>query len=131
MSERSHDWLAQSRRDLAAARAAMNADLHEWACFAAHQAAEKAVKALVIFSGGEPWGHSITALLAGLCKRVPVERELLDVARMLDKHYIPTRYPNGFDTGAPGDYYTLGEAEQAIRESEKVIAFCTDRMAGP
>ncbi len=44
MSDRSCDWLNQRLRDLEQARDSRRAERHEWACFAAHQAAEKAVK---------------------------------------------------------------------------------------
>ena len=46
MTDRSQDWLAQAERDLDQARASRNDGRHEWACFAAQQSAEKAVKAL-------------------------------------------------------------------------------------
>ncbi len=36
-----------------------------------------------------------------------VEALLVVCAKTLDKHYIPTRYPNGLDAGAPTDFYTL------------------------
>ncbi|HUP65832.1 MAG TPA: HEPN domain-containing protein [Thermoanaerobaculia bacterium] len=42
----------------------------------------------------------------------------------LDKHYIPTRYPNGFERGAPTDYYTKAEAEAAIHDAGTIIEFC-------
>ncbi len=46
MPSRAQDWLRQALRDLEHAEDARKAGRHEWACFAAHQAAEKAVKAL-------------------------------------------------------------------------------------
>ena len=46
MGDRSQDWLAQAERDLEQAVASHDEGRHEWACFAAHQAGEKAVKAL-------------------------------------------------------------------------------------
>ena len=49
---------------------------------------------------------------------------LLEFAKILDKHYIPTRYPNGFDSGIPGDYYTENEAQEAIRNAGKIIENC-------
>jgi len=53
--------------------------------------------------------------------------ELLDQARILDKHYIPTRYPNGLPQGAPTEFYTRQEADDAIRYSEAILCFC-DRL---
>jgi len=46
MTNRAPDWLRQALRDLEQADDSREAGRHEWACFAAHQAAEKAVKAL-------------------------------------------------------------------------------------
>ncbi len=46
MANRARDWLAQAERDLRHAQTSRDAGDHDWSCFAAHQAAEKAVKAL-------------------------------------------------------------------------------------
>ena len=63
MSNRAFDWLAQADHDLGHARHALEDTDYDWACFAARQAAEKAVKAIFLHLGGEGWGHSITRLL--------------------------------------------------------------------
>jgi HEPN domain-containing protein len=47
----------------------------------------------------------------------------------LDKFYIPTRYPNGFDTGTPADYYSKKDLEQAIKHAKKIIQFCEDKIS--
>jgi len=124
MGHRALDWLAQAAHDLGHARHALEDADYDWACFAAHQAAEKAVKALFLFLGGEGWGHAITRLLQDLSQRQRVPEGLGEAARRLDKHYIPTRYPNGFDSGAPRDYYTAGEARQAIADAQCIYDFC-------
>ena len=46
MVDRSKDWFAQAERDLDHAISSQKEGRHEWACFAAQQSAEKAVKAL-------------------------------------------------------------------------------------
>jgi HEPN domain-containing protein len=43
---RSADWMHQAQADLDLARVSAEAGHHEWACFACHQAVEKALKAL-------------------------------------------------------------------------------------
>jgi len=43
---RAADWLRQALRDLEHAKRSVELGDYEWACFAAQQAAEKAVKAL-------------------------------------------------------------------------------------
>ena len=124
MANRHADWLRQAQADLRHARNALEDGDHEWACFAAQQAAEKAVKAVIQALGGEAWGHSVTVLLGGVAERVEVSADLMDAGRRLDKHYLPTRYPNGFDIGAPTDYYTRAEAVAAVRDAGAILEFC-------
>ena len=63
-----------------------------------------------------------TVLLGNLAERLEVTTALVDTGKRLDKHYIPTRYPNGFDSGAPTDHYT--EAEAAIADADQIMGFC-------
>ncbi len=130
MGNRHADWLRQAGSDLRHAANARASGDHEWACFAAQQGAEKAVKALIMSHGGEGWGHSVTLLLGDVEERVDVPLALLDAGRRLDKHYIPTRYPNGFDAGAPTDYYTDEEAARAIEDGSRILEFCRDSLGG-
>ena len=133
MSNRAPDWLRQAEADLQHAELARNNADYEWSCFAAQQAAEKALKALFISLHGDPWGHSVLALLEGLpeaAKRL-VNEDLLNSARALDKHYIPTRYPNGFAEGAPVDYYTKRDAEDSLRHAKSILAFCETEIRKP
>lgn len=51
MPRRAHDWFAQALRDLEQAEDSRRAQRHEWACLAAQQAGEKAVKALHLHWG--------------------------------------------------------------------------------
>jgi HEPN domain-containing protein len=125
MASRAADWLRQAEADLALGRHAARGGHHEWACFAAQQAAEKAAKAAHEALGREAWGHSVTELLDALRRDAPkVDSDLLDRARALDKLYVPTRYPNGLPKGAPADYYTKAEAERALADAEVVVAVC-------
>jgi HEPN domain-containing protein len=121
--ERSRDWFRQAERDLNYAREASTAAYYEWACFVSQQSAEKALKGLYQAFAGEGWGHSILALLGGLEERMPISEELKSSARLLDRMYIPTRYPNGFDRGIPADYYGLNDAEEAIGCAASILEF--------
>lgn len=118
------DWMRQAEADLNHARNTLTTGSFEWSCFAAQQSAEKALKAVFLKHGKEAWGHTVTILLGELRESMEVSEKLLERARSLDKHYIPTRYPSGFDAGAPTDYYTRKEAEKAIHDAEEILAFC-------
>ncbi|MBL7163206.1 MAG: HEPN domain-containing protein [Anaerolineales bacterium] len=95
-----------------------------WSCFASQQAAEKAIKSLFLKLQMEAWGHTLIVLLGNLPLDYRPSQDLLDYARVLDKHYIPTRYPNGFDSGAPTDFYTLKEAEGSCTYAKALLEFC-------
>ncbi|BBM70904.1 hypothetical protein RmaAA213_27500 [Rhodothermus marinus] len=60
-----------------------------------------------------------------------IEADLLDAAKVLDKLYIPTRYPNGLLEGAPTEFFTRQEAEHAIRCAEAILRFGHGLLAGP
>jgi HEPN domain-containing protein len=127
MPERANDWLSQARRDLENAGYNRKGAYYEWSCFVAQQSAEKALKALYQVLGGDAWGHSVFRLLEGLAEKIDVPPELMQQARELDRYYIPTRYPNGWADGAPKDFFTLKDADNAIRCAEEVLRF-SDRI---
>lgn len=130
MPARHEDWLKQAERDVEHARHAVEHREFEWACFAAQQAAEKALKALYQAIGGEGWGHSVTKLLEQLPANHAPDAPLREAGMRLDKLYILTRYPNGFDVGAPMDYYTEDEAQEAIEDAQAILSFVRRQMAG-
>ena len=120
----------QAHRDLEHARVSIASGHFEWACFAAQQAAEKAVKAVYEQLGGVAWGHSVTELLQGLGERTDVPEDFLDLARALDRFYVPARYLNGLAAGSPKDFYTRKDADGAVRDSGALIRFCEGLLAG-
>ena len=125
---RYRDWISQALRDLEKAKIDVRHEYLEWACFTAQQAAEKAVKALLMSRGHDVWGHAITPMLRALPDLVP---NLIEKAQLLDAHYIPPRYPNGFPAGKPADYYNLCKAEEAVHAAEDIIRFCQDLLPQP
>jgi HEPN domain-containing protein len=123
------DWLAQAERDLEQARASRDGGRHEWACFAAHQAAEKAVKALHLARGQEARGHVVARLLRELPQSVSVPAALVEQARVLDSFYIPTRYPNGHPSGAPFEHYGPLQSEEGLRYAGAIVGFVRPQVA--
>ncbi len=127
---RARDWLSQAQRDLEQAEDSLRAGRHEWACFASHQAAEKAVKALHLWLGQDAWGHSVARLLEEVSSRVAVPDELVDKGRVLDTFYVPTRYPNSHPEGAPYEHYGPLQSREALRYAREVVEFVRAQMAG-
>jgi len=129
MPNRALDWLAQAHRDLEQAQESREAGRHEWSCFAAQQAAEKAVKALHLHLGQEAWGHVIAQLLRELPDTITNLEDLIEKGRVLDNFYIPARYPNSHPAGAPFEHYGLLQSEEAIRYAREIIEFVDSQVA--
>jgi len=120
--ERSRDWFRQAQHDLEKAKLDLQWQYYEWACFTAHQAAEKAIKAIYYAHHGEARGHGVRELLQGL--GLPRNEAMLRQATSLDRFYIPTRYPNGLPAGVPHDYFSRDDATQAIAAAEAILVWC-------
>jgi HEPN domain-containing protein len=110
------------------ARQAMEGERYEWSCFAAQQAAEKAVKAVHRKLGFQSRGNSVAELLEKTPDSTDVPARLVEAAKALDKNYVQTRYPHCFDSGAPADFYTHDEANDAIEKATQIIEFCRDQV---
>ena len=128
MVERSKDWMDQGERDLEQARWSLKGGFYEWACFIAQQAAEKPVKALYQRLHGDSWGHSVSALLRGLPEGYEADQDTMESAMRLDRLYIQSRYPNGFDVRSPKDYFTEKDSKQALSDALRVITHCKNKL---
>ena len=129
MPNRARDWLKQATRDLEQAGDSRRAGRHEWACFAAQQAAKKAVKALHLHSGQEAWRHVVARLLQELPDTIRIPAELVEKGRVLDSFYIPPRYPNSHPEGAPFEHYGPLQSEEAIRYGHEILELSRSQMA--
>lgn len=129
MANRAQDWLKQAQRDLEHAISSRANSQHDWACFASHQAAEKALKALHLSRQQEAWGHVLTQLIDELPESARPSADLIEKARVLDAFYVPTRYPNGHPAGAPFEHYGNLHSEQAVDYARQIIEFARDAMA--
>ncbi|NIQ05901.1 MAG: HEPN domain-containing protein, partial [Candidatus Korarchaeota archaeon] len=49
--------------------------------------------------------------------------KLLTSARLLDRHYIPTRYANAHVQAPPIDFYDQETSKRAIKAAEKILTF--------
>ena len=117
-------WLDQAQADIHAARISSDNESFEWACFQSQQAGEKALKAVWIVRGLDPWGHSILRLIddfPGEDAWRTTLTSLLDDASDLDKLYIPTRYPNGLPELTPHRVFREKDARAAIGSAERII----------
>lgn len=123
LAGRSRDWWSQAVRDLKFAEESINGEWHEWACFAAHQAAEMAVKALYLHLGSQPKGNLVSRLLKELPGAIDADKLLVESGKVLDTFYIPTRCPDSHIEGAPFEQYGSLQSQGAIACATRVLEF--------
>jgi HEPN domain-containing protein len=132
LADRSADWVDQALRDLEQAEQSMQADRHEWACFATHQAVEKALKGLNLALGQQAWGPTLTRLWAVLPQQdwqPPPPAGFEDRLRLLDGFYIPTRYPDSYPEGTPGEHFGRLQSEQALLHARAITEWIRAALA--
>jgi HEPN domain-containing protein len=116
-------WLKTAEEDLGAARGLLTIKKYSHACFIAQQCAEKAMKALWYALGDDPWGHSIRKLIEEIPDKASRQRLManLEAGNILDRYYIPTRYPNGLPDLTPGEVYLKKDADLCIRHARSIL----------
>jgi len=119
--EEGRRWLLQAERDLDDAEFSLSGERYNLACFLAQQASEKALKAFLYAKGEERvFGHSVAELLKRAMEH-DGSFEDCKSASVLDKYYIPTRYPNGLPGGVPYEAFDEVDAKRAIELAKSVI----------
>ena len=123
---RSADWLQQARADLALAGVSAGAGHHEWACFACHQAVEKALKGLHLKLGQQAWGHGLGRSWRELppeaaARLADTVADLEERLRILDALYIPTRNPESFPDGTPADHFGRLQSADALHHARSIV----------
>jgi len=119
---RYRDWLDEALDDLEAARRLFELGMWSKVCFFSYQAAEKSLKALCIKKLGKyVHTHSVTRLLGELSIVIDLPLGLFERVGRLDRHYIPTRYPNAWPELPPHKHYSGADAEEALNAASEVV----------
>ena len=109
MTPRVEAWLRQARSDLAVARLTTDQGFHAQACYHAGQAAEKALKGLLVAGGVVP----------------PYSQSLH--LRALTRMNSESRYPQ--DDEAPIDRFDGNDSSSAVATAESVLLFAEAQLA--
>lgn len=128
MTPRVDAWMRQATSDLAVARLTAAEGFHAQACYHAGQAAEKALKGLLVGCGvAPPYSHSLDRLLDALAEQgldiAPVQSLPL---KALTRMNSETRYPQ--DEEAPVDRFDAHDSDQALSLASRVVGFATEMI---
>lgn len=120
-------WFRYAQDDLQAAEILMREEMYNQVCFHSQQAAEKALKSVIVRLTGTspPRVHALTDLLRLIPSRF-FEAVRLALTGFLDVFYLPIRYPDALPGMAPGGLPGRKEAEEALELARTVMVETKD-----
>ena len=122
-TEELETWLQRAESNLRVAHLGRGEGVFlEDLCFEAQQAAEKALKALLIYRSGDyPRVHAFTLILEQLEQHVAVPEPIRELVELTD-YAVQMRYP--------GDYYPVSEEEyeRALELAERALRWVRSQI---
>ena len=113
-------WLGFARQDLRVAELAMDDGLYNQVCFHSEQCVEKVLKAWLAEKGERiPRTHSMADLLPLIS--ADIVGGLIEEIILLDRFYIPTRYPDALPGSLEDGLPDKEEALEAFELAKKVL----------
>jgi len=121
MRENVELWLKQSLEDLDTAKVLLNNNKYYASAFYSHQAAEKALKALLLYFGKDIKTHDLNKMLDIIKEEVNLNvEEIRKEALKLNPNYTISRYPDAANS-LPYLLYDKKDAEEYLKMAEKII----------
>ena len=122
---RYEEWIIRAKSALELAQSKIIHYIHyEDLCFQTQQAAEKAIKGLLIYFGVEPeFTHNIERLFEELEKYTAIP-ENIRAAINLTKYAVLTRYPGEYDDITKEGY------EKAVKTAQECLDWVEDKIKG-
>lgn len=116
MRKEVENWWKQAKKDLDTAKFNYDGRKYKYASFLCQQAAEKALKALLLKKG-----HKLikTHDLVLLARKLGASEDIITLCKELTPVYVETRYP---DLGE-GRFkeFTIEETKEDIKNTEKIV----------
>lgn len=129
MREEVRWWLNTARQEVEVAEKLLDGRSYNFCAFHCQQAAEKALKALLIERGGWARTPSCLVLIGELGERGENLSSFATDARRLDIHYIDSRYPNGL-VGEPSAFYDETIAREVLEAARRILGHVESRLSG-
>lgn len=126
MNARPRAWLFQAENDLQMASLALDHGFFAQACYHASQAAEKALKSLILELGAEPAPTHVLGQLLQQLATLGLDTTGFDALplRQLSRMSATSRYP--IDATPPAELFDRSDASQAITIAQAVLEAVTD-----
>ena len=120
MNEEANRWFFFAREDLRMAELALKEGMYNQVCFHAQQCVEKVLKGFITYKGDiHPQTHKLADLLSPLSPS-PFDT-LRDQIIILDRFYIPTRYPDALPGSLAEGLPSAQDAKEALESARMVL----------
>ncbi|TSC66154.1 MAG: HEPN domain-containing protein [Microgenomates group bacterium Gr01-1014_80] len=120
-------WLQKAKDDLKWTEHDLEGKIYYGACFAAQQAAEKALKGFLIFRNQEIRKiHDLLALLEECINLDNSFEEIKQAAKILSRYYITTRYPVYEEFAI----FSEEQAKEAYEFAQEIVEFVEKKLVG-
>ncbi len=120
MKEEAKRWIDFAYEDLRMAELALKEKIYNQVCYHSQQGVEKALKGFIEFKGGiHPQTHKLADILPLIFENpfADIKDEIL----LLDRFYIPTRYPDALPGGLSEGLPNEKDGEEAIKVARMVF----------
>jgi HEPN domain-containing protein len=122
-------WIAFARRDVLAADVLQRNGIYEESCFHSQQAAEKALKAFLLYKGQTPPRiHALPDLLTRCLTFDTTLNALRAECTTLNQYYAPTRDPDAAAAVSPAGLPGQTEAQRALDYARAIISAIETRI---
>lgn len=122
MNAQAETWLSFAREDLRMAELAISEGIYNQVCFHSHQCVEKSIKALIAQQDRlAPRTHRLTDLLEVLALEPNPLEQMTASIRLLERYYIPTRYPDALPGSVANGLPDETDAQEAIGVARRVL----------
>jgi HEPN domain-containing protein len=129
MTQETKEWYDKATMDLGVAKHLLETYYPkpiEIVCYHCQQAAEKAIKALIIFYGAEggiPKLHDLSFLLNQIKNKVDIEEKYYDYADTLSPYGVAVRYPNEL-------FLEERHAKEAVQLADEILQWVNHIIEG-
>ena len=119
-------WLKIAKEDLRVSKLLIKEDALSTVTYHCQQAAEKALKAYLVFKGKDvPRTHDLMKLVVACSKINNIFEDLDSAAELLNPFATKFRYPTEFDIP---DY---DDTKEAIKQAQKIVRFVLKKIDEP
>lgn len=126
MRQETNLWLRQAREDLITAQVNFKGDRFYAASIFSQQAAEKALKALILEQTGAtpPRTHDLIAL----GRRIEAPLEIVRALEQLNPAYAVSRYPDVLTDTIPADFINKDLAKSHTADAEVILRWARQKL---